>query len=134
MRNLGWEGGKNTNDYHVYFDQWWRRDLASMVRRDINHPSIVMWSIGNEIPMRESAKGYELARELAAEVRSIDPSRAVTSAVPMVKDKDEPFLEALDVGAYHFPTRSTLNTRSRYSGYDTRGPVHCTQDPSTSST
>ena len=40
------ENGKNTNDYHVYFDQWWRRDLATMVRRSQNHPSIVLWSIG----------------------------------------------------------------------------------------
>ena len=40
------ENGKNTNDYHVYFDAWWRRDLATMVRRSQNHPSIVLWSIG----------------------------------------------------------------------------------------
>ena len=59
------EGGKNTNDYHVYFDQWWRRDLATMVRRSLNHPSIVMWSIGNEIPMRETSKGVSLYHELA---------------------------------------------------------------------
>ena len=59
------EGGKNTNDYHVYFAQWWRRDLSTMVRRSLNHPSIVMWSIGNEIPMRESPEGISLYHQLA---------------------------------------------------------------------
>ncbi len=45
-----WTEGKNANDYHVYFQDWWQRDLQSMLLRDRNHPSIIMWSIGNEIP------------------------------------------------------------------------------------
>jgi beta-galactosidase/beta-glucuronidase len=76
-----WEKGKNQDDYHVYFDEWWQRDMASMVKRDTNHPSVVMWSIGNEIPMRDSADGYRLAKELADFVRNLDPTRPVTSAV-----------------------------------------------------
>ena len=52
-----WEQGKNTDDYHVYFDDWWRRDMRAMVRRDRNHPAVVMWSIGNEIPMRHTERG-----------------------------------------------------------------------------
>jgi beta-galactosidase len=42
-----WEKGKNTDDYHLYFDGWWQRDMTAMVKRDINHPSVVLWSIGN---------------------------------------------------------------------------------------
>ena len=61
------EDGKNTNDYHVYFDDWWQRDLATMVKRTLNHPSIVMWSIGNEIPMRDKPNGTRLYHELADE-------------------------------------------------------------------
>ena len=53
-----WEQGKNPDDYHNYFDEWWERDLEAMVLRDRSRPSIVMWSIGNEIPMRTTAAGY----------------------------------------------------------------------------
>ena len=44
-----WKQGKKAQDYHLYFDEWWKRDLDSMVLRDRNHPSIIMWSVGNEI-------------------------------------------------------------------------------------
>jgi beta-galactosidase len=53
-----------------------------------------------EIPMRDSTAGYNLAKELADFVRTLDPTRPVTAAVPMVRDSDEPFLAALDVGGY----------------------------------
>ena len=53
-----WEQGKNPDDYHNYFDEWWERDLEAMVLRDRSRPSIVMWSIGNEIPERTTAAGY----------------------------------------------------------------------------
>ena len=45
-----WSGGKNVDDYNRHFDDWWQRDVESMVFRDRNAPSIIMWSIGNEIP------------------------------------------------------------------------------------
>ena len=45
-----WSRGKNSDDYHLDFDSWWRRDLAAMVLRDRNHPSVIMWSIGPPRP------------------------------------------------------------------------------------
>ena len=44
-----WNLGKNVDDYHLYFEDWWERDLKSMLMRDRNHPSVIFWSIGNEI-------------------------------------------------------------------------------------
>ena len=45
-----WVEGKNDKDYAIYFKDWWQRDLDAMVLRDRDHPSVIMWSIGNEIP------------------------------------------------------------------------------------
>ena len=77
-----WTGEKMAMDYAVYFNEWWERDLASMILRDRNHPSIIMWSTGNEISERDGrSKGYETARTLADFTRSMDPTRAVTNAL-----------------------------------------------------
>jgi beta-galactosidase len=104
-----WELAKNPQDYHLYFKDWWQRDLASMVLRDRNHPSVIMWSIGNEIYEAPDSSGYRNAKQLSDEVRRLDPTRPVTDAIvfmpPYTKKpwKDyEPHVANLDVDGYNY--------------------------------
>ncbi|MDL2243565.1 DUF4982 domain-containing protein, partial [Bacteroidales bacterium OttesenSCG-928-J19] len=74
-----WQKAKRVNDYHQFFDEWSSQDLAASVRRDRNHPSIIMWSIGNEIEQRaDDPEGQEIARRLVAVVKQYDTSRFTT--------------------------------------------------------
>jgi beta-galactosidase len=97
-----WNIGKMPYDYHLYFKDWWRSDIAAMVMRDRNHPCIIMWSIGNEIPERDTPEGDSTAFRLARLVHSLDPTRPVTSAVNSVSEKADPFFEALDIAGYNY--------------------------------
>ena len=75
-----WKKKKTDFDYGLDFDQWHKRDLQDMVLRDRNHPSVFIWSIGNEILEQWDSTGISLARELAGIVRELDKTRPVTSA------------------------------------------------------
>jgi beta-galactosidase len=104
-----WEDGKNPQDYHLYFDEWWQRDLDSMLLRDRNHPSVILWSIGNEIHERADPKGVEIAKKLVDEVKRLDASRPVTMAVCHFWDypgrpwkETAPAFRYLDVGGYNY--------------------------------
>ncbi|WP_150274378.1 glycoside hydrolase family 2 TIM barrel-domain containing protein [Paenibacillus tepidiphilus] len=69
-----WERPKTPYDYARFFPEWWKRDIASWVRRDRNHPSLLMWSIGNEIyDTHADVRGQEITRELMNEVLLHDP-------------------------------------------------------------
>ncbi len=78
-----WEQAKTPQDYHLYFNDWWQQDIQSMILRDRNHPSIIMWSIGNEIPESADSSGYTIGGQLAAAVRHLDTTRPVTQAIPL---------------------------------------------------
>lgn len=105
-----WLGQKNPQDYHLYFENWWRRDIDSMVLRDRNHPSVIFWSIGNEIPERADPRGIAIAKELVDEVRRLDPTRLITEAIPSFYEPgnhrpwidSDPAFDCLDVGGYNY--------------------------------
>ena len=77
----GWRSSKNSHDYHEFFDEWSARDAGDMVMRDRNHPSIIAWSIGNEIIERKSSEAVADAHRLAEVIRAIDATRPVTQAL-----------------------------------------------------
>ena len=76
-----WKKQKTPYDYHLHWDKWHKRDLQDMVLRDRNHPSVIIWSIGNEIPEQWDTSGIRIARELAGIVKNIDNTRPITSAL-----------------------------------------------------
>ncbi|MFZ0529151.1 MAG: glycoside hydrolase family 2 TIM barrel-domain containing protein, partial [Propionicimonas sp.] len=76
-----WVRFKTPYDYAMDFPQWWRDDLASMVTKDYNHPSVILYSLGNEIAEVGRPHGAVLARAMAEHVRSLDPTRLVTNGV-----------------------------------------------------
>ena len=77
-----WHMEKGAYDFSQYFDAEWGTELSAMLRRDRNHPSIFLWSIGNEIPEQGGLSGgYETSRKLAAFVRSMDDTRPVGGAL-----------------------------------------------------
>ena len=59
-----WKRNKTMYGYGRFFDEWSERDLTDMILRDRNHPSIVLWSIGNEIPEQDNADAYDMAKRL----------------------------------------------------------------------
>jgi beta-galactosidase len=75
-----WESGKVKNDYHLYFDEWSQIDVTDQIHRDRNHPSVVLWSAGNEIPDQTKDKGIALLQALLATYHREDPTRPVTTA------------------------------------------------------
>jgi beta-galactosidase len=98
-----WESPKNSFDYHLWFGKWWEKDIESMILRDRNHPSVILWSSGNEIPERGNARGAELSAMIVEKIRQLDPTRPVTSAVNGIATDKDPFFATLDVAGYNYP-------------------------------
>jgi beta-galactosidase len=95
--------------YHRYFDEWSARDLADMIARDRNHPSIVIWSAGNEVPDQDVPRGAETLRALNKVLHDNDPTRLVTVACDQIVAEPRAalpeFLAELDVVGYNYVGR-----------------------------
>ncbi|SEA07398.1 protein of unknown function [Arachidicoccus rhizosphaerae] len=127
----GWNNGvPGTDGYHEDFKQWWQKDLGDMIRRDQNHPSVIMWSIGNEIDYPndpysdkilneghypqiygsgfmgdhpDAARLGRISHELALFTRSMDSTRPVTAALAAVMMSDKAgYTGNLDIAGYNY--------------------------------
>lgn len=77
-----WGIAKRSGDYSQFFDSDWKKDISSFIKRDRNHPSVIIWSTGNEIPERGGLNnGYSLATDIALEIKKYDPYRPVSNGI-----------------------------------------------------
>src|ERR1051325_3385094 len=137
-----WKIGKTKFDYHLDWDEWHKRDLEDMVLRDRNHPSVIIWSIGNEVmeQWEKNPEGGTIAKELGGIVRKLDPTRPITSACNGVSRDNKVLTEGgLDlVGTNYdhkkipemqkmFPGRMIIGTETT-SALGTRGTYNMPSD------
>lgn len=100
-----WNKPKSTDDYHLNFKDNWNKDITSMILRDRNHPSVILWSVGNEIPEKADSLGLATEIMLVQRVHELDPSRMVTEAVsrtPGWEAKTPAIFQNLDVCGYNY--------------------------------
>ncbi|KGF83505.1 beta-galactosidase [Massilia sp. JS1662] len=97
-----WHEKKTPNDYHTSFDEWHEKDLREQIRRDRNHPSVIAWSTGNEIPEQGRPEGWKLAAHLAEIARGEDRTRPVTSAYNHTDSGYNGFQNVVDVFGYNY--------------------------------
>ncbi len=104
-----WTFGKVPEGYHKYFADWAERDATDIIRRDRNHPSIVLWSAGNEIGEQSTRDGVQVLERLMAIFHREDPTRPVTTGNDKIAADSNPaslpFLNALDIVGYNYVDR-----------------------------
>ena len=112
-----WKKPKNPYDYHTVWDQMHKKDLQDLIRRDRNHPSVIIWSIGNEIPEQWDSTGITIAKELAGYVHELDPTRPITSALNDPQPYNNIYRSgALDLVGYNYHQNTFPNFPKDFPG------------------
>lgn len=112
-----WKKGKNKHDYSLAWNEWHKRDLEDQVLRDRNHPSVFIWSIGNEILEQWDSTGTAIARELAGIVKNLDPTRPITSACNDPKPHNAILKSGvIDLVGYNYHHQDFLNFNKDFPG------------------
>ena len=110
-----WERKKTTLDFHLIFPDWYEQDTRAFIRRDRNHPSVIMWSYGNEVGEQYTGdEGAALAEQLSNVVMDEDPTRPSTTAMNFAKS-DMPLPEVPDVISLNYQGEGIRDTPA-YSG------------------
>ncbi|MCI0661465.1 MAG: DUF4982 domain-containing protein [Acidobacteria bacterium] len=97
-----WKRAKKKNDYHLLFDDWHEKDFRALIRRDRNHPSVIGWSIGNEIGEQRGAEGHRLAEKLTRIAHEEDITRPSTAGCNFVDAGYNGFQKAVDIFGYNY--------------------------------
>ena len=123
------------NAYNIWFNEWAEKDTRALIKRDRNHPSVIMWSIGNEIPDLDTEKGKEHAKMLSDICREMDPTRPVNAGVHLTTVFDSELEKCFDVFGMNYwqdrydkmhaeyPNLPLLSTESSAT-LSTRGEYH----------
>jgi beta-galactosidase len=97
-----WKAAKKPNGYALLFDDWAEKDLRTMIRRDRNHPCVILWSTGNEIGEQGGPKGHEISRQLTAIVHDEDAGRPVAAGCNFPQAGYNGFQKTVDVFGYNY--------------------------------
>lgn len=100
-----WKMAKKPNDYHLHFDKWHERDVANFVRRDRNHPCVIAWSTGNEIPEQGNKSMHWVSTKLSSEIRKHDSTRQITAGCNNLGSATNGFAETVDILGFNYPVR-----------------------------
>ena len=118
-----WRSGKTRGGYSRFFDEWYERDLGDLVRRDRNHPSVILWSIANEISEQGgrtpeiNEANRELTRHMVDLIHSLDPGRAVTCGGHSLRQENNLYASgALDVLGLNYRPKGYDSLRVWYPG------------------
>jgi len=128
-----WKIGKNKNGYNTLFDQWAEKDMVAMIHRDRNHPSVIVWSIGNEImeQFQKGSGGAAIAKFLVSICKREDPTRPTTAGFNYTPGAiSEGIADEVDLFGINYPKIQNTN----YSEYHKLRPNQCLIGSETAST
>lgn len=106
-----WQMSKTPYDYSIYFHENWEEDVTRMVEKDYNHPCVILYSIGNEIPETGNEAGAECSRKIAEKIRQLDPRRYIINSINMM-------LSSIGAGSRIFFEAQDLDINKAMAGLD----------------